>query len=69
VAVCVIAVSVLLTHIWVLERNAGLRKKELKVDFDHALREDGKEILDKLAQRQRKLRKPTEPTLFDKDTR
>lgn|GEM_PF-4136752 len=64
-AVCVIAISVLGTVIWRQERKAELRKKELEVDFDVSLRRSGKEILDKLEQRQRKLSRPSEPTLFD----
>jgi hypothetical protein len=66
-AVFGIAGSVLLTQIWATERKAGLRKKELEVEFDYALRGNGKEILDKLTHRQRKLPKPTEPTLFNED--
>jgi hypothetical protein len=62
-AVCVIAISVLGTVIWGQERKAELRKKELEVDFDASLRR--REILDRLEHRQRMLRRPSEPTLFD----
>jgi hypothetical protein len=64
-AVGFIAVSVLGTVIWGQERKAELRKKELEVDIDDSLRRNGKEILDKLERRQRKLPRPSEPTLFD----
>ncbi len=66
-AVFGISVSALLTQIWTTERKVELRKKELEVEFDYALRWNGKKILDKLTHRQRKLPKPTEPTLFDED--
>lgn len=62
-AVCVIAISVLGTVFWGQERKAELRKKELEIDFDDSLRRD--EILDRLEHRQRMLRRPSEPTLFD----
>ena len=64
-AVCGIAISVLGTVIWGQERKAELRKKELEVDFDDSLRAN--EILDRLEHRQRMLRRPNEPTLFDED--
>ena len=64
-AVCVIAICVLGTVIWGQERKAELRKKELEVDFDDSLRRN--EIFDKLEHRQRMLRRPNEPTLFDED--
>ena len=64
-AVCVIAVSVLGTVIWGQERKSELRKKELEVDFDDAVRRN--EILDRLQHRQRMLRRTSEPTLFDED--
>jgi hypothetical protein len=66
-AVCGIFFGVLGTIIWWQVSNVELRKRELEVEFDHVLRMNGKEILDKLERLQRKISRPDDLTLFGED--
>jgi hypothetical protein len=64
-SVLLLSILIVGSTIYAQERRIVLRRKELELQFDKELREDGKVITERLETRLRRSRKSKEPSLFE----